>query len=192
MNTGLFLSGLGMSATLFVSACGALAADQETLIPVQQGEMPTDTRAGVTFISEELRDPPFEFAGITLSGSALSSADFTGGPTVVNFWASWCEPCRAELPELAQAAGALGPSGVNFLGINVEDDANAAAEFAEQMPYPSIRDTSGEILASVPDVPPSALPITVMLDTQGRIAARIIGPTTAETLKGLAAQLGSA
>lgn len=191
MNVALAVAGIGISASLLVSACGALAADQETLIPVEQGELTTNTRIGVTFIPEEQRDPPVEFSGISLTGSALSSTDFIGGPTVVNFWASWCEPCREEIPELSRAASTLESAGVTFLGINVEDDVNAAADFAQQLPYPSIQDAKGEILASVPEVPPSALPITVLLDEQGRIAARIIGPTTAEVLSSLAAQLGS-
>lgn len=175
---------LGISALLLLglSGCGALAADQDTLIPVSADALPSDSTVGAVSIPESERGAPIEFTGEALDGGSLSTEEFLGKPTVVNFWASWCAPCRDELPELATAFEDLAKSGTGFLGVNVEDSPEAAAAFAEALPYPSIRDESGALLARVPDVPPTALPITLVLDGQGRIGARIIGPTTSETL----------
>lgn len=184
-------SALGISAFLLLSmsGCGALAADQDTVIPVSADALPSSSVVGASSIPEAERGAPIEFSGPTLDGGSLTTEEFLGHPMVVNFWASWCAPCRDELPELVNAAEDLSERGVRFLGVNVEDSPEAAAAFAESIPYPSIRDESGALLASVPDVPPSALPVTLILDGQGRIGARIIGPTTSEALTQLVENL---
>lgn len=184
-------STLGISAILLLglSGCGTLAADQETLIPVSADELPSTSTVGAISIPEAERGAPLEFSGTTLDGGSLTTEEFLGRPTVINFWASWCAPCRDELPELATAFKDLSEGGIQFLGVNVEDAPEAAEAFSESIPYPSIRDDSGAFLAAVPDVPPSALPITLILDDQGRIGARIIGPTTSQALTQLVENL---
>ena len=173
------------SIVLFASlaGCGVLAADQETLIPLSAEDVPTQTATGVTFVPEDQRGEPISISGEDLSGNSIDTALMRGTPIVVNFWATWCEPCKEELPEFAHVASRMVGTGVTFLGVNVEDDAKAAIALSETLPYPSIRDSSGEILKTIPDVPPSALPITVILDEQGRIAVRVIGPVPPGTLE---------
>ena len=170
-------------ASLGLSACGVLAADEETLIPVDAGTLTTDPGIGITVIPEAERGEPLDLAGIDLEGESLALSDSLGDVTVVNGWATWCAPCRSEMPEFAQAARNLDSEGVTFVGINVEDNIDDALAFTTDTPYRSIVDKDGSLFASIPDIPPRSLPVTVILDSQGRIAVRIVGPIVLGTLE---------
>jgi len=170
-------------ASLGLSACGVLAADEETLIPVDAGTLTTDPGIGMTVIPEAERGEPLDLAGADLKGESLALSDSLGDVTVVNGWATWCAPCRSEMPEFAQAARNLDSEGVTFVGINVEDNIDDALAFTTDTPYRSIVDKDGSLFASIPDIPPRSLPVTVILDSQGRIAVRIVGPIVLGTLE---------
>ena len=102
---------------------------------------------------------------------------------MLNNWASWCAPCRAEVPILVDAARERGDE-VAFVGLNVSDEEAAASAFVAEtrMDYPSIVDPNGALLATIPGVPAKSLPSTIVIDRQGRVAARVIGEVTAEGL----------
>ncbi len=106
------------------------------------------------------------------SDGTLSVSDYAGQVVVLNFWGSWCSPCRAEAPALEQAAAALAPAGVQFLGINVKDTKSAAADVlaSKQVSYPSIYDPSMRTLLAIKGYPASGIPSTIVLDRQGRVA----------------------
>ena len=87
------------------------------------------------------------------------------------------------MPEFAEAARNLDGEGVTFVGINVEDNIDDALAFTTDTPYRSIVDKDGSLFASIPDIPPRSLPVTVILDPQGRIAVRIVGPIVLGTLE---------
>jgi len=131
---------------------------------------------GTKTIKSADRSEPFALSGPTLDGGTLEVADLRGRIVIVNNWASWCAPCREETPVLVALASTSDPHDVAVIGMNVSDHHDAAA-FAKEfkMPYPSIEDKDGTILATIPGVPPSALPSTIILDRSGRVAARIIG-----------------
>lgn len=119
--------------------------------------------------------------GTTLDGATLRLADYRGRVVVLNFWGSWCPPCRAEAPALAQAARDTKASGVAFVGINVRDEASQARIFTarQHTPYPSLLDRYGEVTVRFsPSVPPQAFPTTLVLDRRGRIAASVFGEIT--------------
>lgn len=106
-----------------------------------------------------------------LDGSGgVSLAALRGTPMVVNAWASWCPPCVAELPILADAANELAGK-VSFLGINVEDDPQAALDMIGQMrlPFPSVFDPTGKTRASL-SMP--GTPVTFFVDAGGVIVGR--------------------
>jgi thiol-disulfide isomerase/thioredoxin len=149
---------------------------------------------GSESIASADRGDPLSISGTTLDGAPLSLADLRGKVVVVNDWASWCGPCRDETPSIVHLADDVNPADVAVVGINVSDDATAARAFVTEfsMPYPSIVDADGSLLQTIPGVPPSALPSTVVLDRQGRVAARYIGPVDPAALRATVAQLAAA
>lgn len=130
-------------------------------------------------IAVEDRGEPVEFAATTENGDPVSSADFAGDVLVVNFWYAACGPCRAEAGDLQAAYSAFAGEDVSFLGINTIDSPEAATAFAEKygITYPSaIASRTPEIkLAFAEKTPIQATPTTLVLDAEGRVAARIIG-----------------
>ncbi|RWZ50992.1 TlpA family protein disulfide reductase [Labedella phragmitis] len=125
------------------------------------------------------RDDPVEFSGVDQNGETVTSDDYVGEVLVVNFWYAACAPCRAEAPDLVELSAQYEGQGASFLGVNVRDQADTAIAFDETygIEYPSIIDTNdGAVkLAFSGSVPPNAVPTTLVLDAEGRIAARIVG-----------------
>ncbi len=149
----------------------------ELTIPLPTGVLDnSNSSVGVTLIpsAERVDLPPL--TGTTLSGDELTTDYANSRATVINSWASWCAPCRIELPEFVQTSEDPQFADVTFLGINVRDSPDAARAFAINLSFPSLVDPDGVLLAQIPDVPPQALPSTVIADQQGKVAARIIGP----------------
>jgi len=171
------------STLLVVSGCGFLSAEQEVLIPVEAGQITSNPGIGLTVIPESERGEPLELAGVDLAGEPIALSDSRGDVTVVNSWATWCPPCRTEMPEFADVARSLDGQGVTFIGINVQDDLDGAREYTSDTPYRSIVDPDGSLVAQIPDVPPRSLPVTVILDSEGRVAVRIVGPIVLGTLE---------
>ncbi|ASU85731.1 TlpA family protein disulfide reductase [Nocardiopsis gilva YIM 90087] len=129
-----------------------------------------------------------DVSGDSLDGDPISLSDYRGDVLVVNFWASWCGPCRSETPVLKEVRSEFADDGVEFLGVNIKDDKTAAQAFekSQGISYPSIYDQPGEVVQKFRDtVPPQAIPSTLVLDREGRIAARVIGETDYKQLKGL-------
>ncbi|MCM3657744.1 TlpA family protein disulfide reductase [Agromyces mediolanus] len=142
------------------------------------------------------RGEPVSFTGPTVDGGAFDSANADGDVTVVNFWYAGCAPCRAEAPILQEVYEAYGSGEgeVLFVGVNVRDQAGTARSFEEDygVRYPSILDVdSGDVqLAFAGDVPPAAVPTTIVLDREGRVAARVLGELEdASILRGLVDKL---
>jgi thiol-disulfide isomerase/thioredoxin len=143
----------------------------------------------ITMVAADQRGEPVELAGPTGTGEQLSVTAWRGDVVVLNVWYAGCAPCRAEAPDLASVAREEASRGVRFLGINTRDGAAAAEAFERSydLPYPSILDasTGAALLALRGQVPPQAVPSTLVLDRQGRIAARVLGRVDASTLRGL-------
>ena len=132
----------------------------------------------ITEITPGNRGEPIDFSGVTSQGDSVTSDQFLGHVLVVNFWYAGCAPCRAEAPELEQVYTETAPQGVNFVGVNVRDQAATVDTFNKRfgITYPSIIDQDGGAqLAFAAQVPPNAVPTTLILDAKGRVAARILG-----------------
>lgn len=123
------------------------------------------------------RTEPIAFGGPTIDGGQLDSSELLGQVTVVNFWYAGCPPCRFEAPFLAELSAEL--DDVAFVGVNVYDTAEVARTFEAEhgIEFPSILDVhDGSVqLAFAGRVAPNAVPTTLVLDTEGRVAARISG-----------------
>lgn len=136
----------------------------------------------LTVIAEGDRGPAIEFEGETETGDTVSNADYAGEVLVVNFWYAACPPCRLEAPDLEALAEQFDGEGASFLGVNVRDQAENARNFAEKwgISYPSVIDANdGNMLyAFAGTVAPNAVPTTLVIDKQGRVAARILGRVT--------------
>lgn len=136
--------------------------------------------SGVTEIAKTARDKPVVFSGTTEDGQSVSSKDYLGQVLVLNFWYAACAPCRLEASDLQNLSQKYHGTGASFLGVNTHDQAATAQSFAKsyQVTYPSIldADTGSVQLAFSGSIRPNATPTTLVLDQQGRIAARILGP----------------
>lgn len=143
----------------------------------------------ITRLPVDERATPGEVSGETIDGKPISLDDFAGRTVVVNVWGSWCAPCRAEAPDLVAASEELADDDVAFLGINSRDlDQVAARAFVRrfEVPYPSIYDQQGKtLLAFRGTLSPNAIPSTVVIDAEGRVAASVIGEVSRSTLVGL-------
>ncbi len=142
---------------------------------------------GQDFVEPANRREPPRMAGETLDGEQLDVASLRGRPVVLNFWASWCAPCRAETDGLVTLA--KDNPDVAFVGVNEKDEPSSARAFVRTyaVTYPSIIDETGVLAAGWPIS--IGLPSTVVLDDQGRLAARFTGGVVPEELTAVLGRL---
>jgi thiol-disulfide isomerase/thioredoxin len=131
------------------------------------------------------RHPAPKLTGELLDGGSFDLAQHRGEVVVVNFWAAYCGPCRAEAPELVAVADATKDQRVSFVGIDTRDERDKAKSFVEAkgITYPSIFDPAGSTALNFAKVPPTAIPSTIIVDRQGRIAALYTKPLVREELE---------
>jgi peroxiredoxin len=133
-----------------------------------------------------------DFTATTLTGSKLSFSAYRGKVVVLNFWGSWCVPCREEAPTLSAAAAQYQASGVSFLGVDVRDTTASAEAFARSfhVPYPSVSDTSSLITQDFTAVVPIAgTPTTLVIDRTGHVAGAVFGTATYPELTAILAKV---
>ena len=144
----------------------------------------------LTLIAPDDRGDPIAYTSETDAGEPVSNTDYEGEVVVINFWYAACPPCRVEAPDLETLHQAFDGEGASFLGVNVRDQAATAANFEKEfgITYPSVIDTNdGNLLfAFAGTVAPNAVPTTLVIDKQGRVAARFLGlieePSTLKTI----------
>lgn len=190
------------AARLATAAVGAvaLAAASGCALGTPSGAGGAAARAGlagdtsvedgqtVTEVAKADRGSPVAIAGPTLDGGRVDVADLRGDVVVVNVWGSWCAPCREEAPVLAALSQELAGQGVAFVGVNVKDNPASARAFESRygITYASIDDAGGEALLSLTQyAPANAVPVTLVLDRSGRVAARVLGQVREATLRAL-------
>ncbi len=125
-----------------------------------------------------------DFTGSLLAGGHTSLKANAGKVTVVNFWASWCGPCKVETPQFALLSKQVQKQGVAFLGIDTKDDKANAQTFVQQngVGYPIVYDQQGRTAITLGNIPAN-LPFTVLVDRKGRVAAVYFGGLTVADLR---------
>ncbi len=180
-----------MRRPLLALACAALVAGCSTgadRVDVNNGgefRFVAGTPAGEVIPPDERASAP-EFRGTLLDGDPVDSSLLADQVGVLNFWGSWCAPCRVETPEFSEVAADLADDGVQFLGVNVkETDKQFALAFVERfgIGFPSLYDPRGEVALAFRDYPANAIPSTIVLDPQGRVAAVYTGEVAADDLR---------
>ncbi|MFB4349157.1 TlpA family protein disulfide reductase [Microbacterium sp. CR_7] len=172
--------GVALAAVLAIglSACAPDAVSDSFLSGDNTGYVAAD--GAIVEIPVAQRGEPVAFGGVTEDGEKFDSADIAGKVTVVNFWYAGCAPCRLEAKDLETVWQEQGGDGVAFVGINTRDQPDTAKAFSTEfgVTYPSLIDvdTAEAKLAFAEAVPIQATPTTLVLDKQGRVAAKIIGP----------------
>lgn len=164
-------------AALALSACGS---DSNGKSGGGGGTNFVTNTGGISTVAKGERTAPNKIAGETLEGEKLDVADLKGKVVVLNAWGSWCGPCRAEARHFAKVSNDLKAKGVEFVGLNTRDfNKQQALTFEEdyEVPYPSLYDPAGKvILNGFPKgtLNLQAIPSTVVLDKDGKIAARAL------------------
>lgn len=187
--TGARLVAAGLLAAAVLAGCSSKDANsvaQQAKQGDNKGYISGD--GTVERIAVSKRAAPVVLSGKTLDGSSWSSASVRGKVVVVNVWGAWCGPCVAEAPALQKAWAGFEKSGkpVRFVGIDFREPAEQGLAFTKKhdITYPSLSDDAGVLVLALQGKA-SATPSTLVLDTKGRIAARVLGPVDATTLTGL-------
>jgi thiol-disulfide isomerase/thioredoxin len=167
---------------LLLTACLAVVAGCTT------GTDAVDQTAGGEFrfvagtgkgevIPEGERKSAPEVRGQLLDGADWQLASQRGKVVVLNFWGSWCPPCRVETPDFDEVYKAVKGEGVEFVGVAVKDRKEAAAAFLtdKKISYPSLFDPAGKVTLRFRDLRTNGFPYTIVIDKQGRVAAVYVG-----------------
>ncbi|PZS30072.1 MAG: TlpA family protein disulfide reductase [Pseudonocardiales bacterium] len=130
------------------------------------------------------RGTPPQATGTLLAGGSFDLRDLRGTVTVINFWGSWCPPCRAEAGDLESVYQQTKASGVTFVGVDVKDQKASAEAFQKTFAigYPSLYDRLGRVALQFRDTPPNSVPATLVIDRSGRVAVVILKSLRAEEL----------
>ncbi|TQN43113.1 thiol-disulfide isomerase/thioredoxin [Blastococcus colisei] len=145
----------------------------------------TEPTPAATVVAEDQRSPAPAFSGELLDGTPFESSSLAGDVAVINFWGSWCVPCRVETPEFQAVHADVADRGVQFLGIDVKDQRQMAVAFVERLgvAYPSVFDPRGEVAMAFRGFPANVVPSTILLDRDGRVAAVYTGQVRGEDLR---------
>ena len=183
-----------------VAAAGILAVAGCSDGQVQRSDSAGQTRyvegsGVVTIVPPGERQQAPAFSGPLLGGTGeFDLAQATGEVVVLNVWASWCPPCRKEAPALQAVSTELADQGVQFVGVNVRDNPTDARAFEQEfgLTYPSVIDTNSALLLAFRDtLPPSAIPSTLVIDREGRVAARVLDEVTETSLRDLVGDIAA-
>lgn len=180
---------LCLLTTSLLAACSGTKTD----LPSGPRQQTLPGAIGSTLLDVGDRIPAPTIRGESLDGTELDLSAMRGKVLVLNFWASWCNPCRAESPTLVKVAQDNAARGVAFVGINIKDDRGAARRFDEVhgVPYPSLFDQPGVILTRLHKLIPQQPPSTLLIDRAGRIAGIFRGGVTEAELSGPVQALAS-
>lgn len=173
-----------LPAALLLGGCGTDTSDR-----YDSGDAGYISGDGVaTEIAPEERGEPLDVVGTTYDDEDFAAADHRGEVLVLNVWYASCPPCRKEAPDLQAIHEDYQDQGVSLIGVNVRDAAGPARAFEEKysITYPSMPDVDAEIMYSLRgQVAPNAVPSTLVMDREGRVAARVSGAADPSVLRAM-------
>lgn len=172
------------SALFIITACGG--SEPASPAGADAGFVAGD--GSIVVLPVAVRQPAPALIGATLDGGTFDLGMIKGQVVVLNVWASWCAPCRAEAPALEAAWLKFAGEDVQFIGLNTRDSPKSAEAFVNRfkVTYPSLIDTDGQLQLLFRDtLPPQAIPSTLIIDRQGRVAARALGTVSESSLRAL-------
>lgn len=119
-----------------------------------------------------------------IDGKKVSLSDFKGKVIILDFWATWCVPCKAEIPDFIALQAKYGGQGLQVIGLSVDDTQSKAKQYATEMKmnYPVLLAEGKEDVLKAYDPIPS-IPVSIIIDRQGRIAARHLGIATKDVFE---------
>jgi thiol-disulfide isomerase/thioredoxin len=180
---------MAVVGVLGIAACGGQVAANT---PASNGNNFVSGNGASSYFKAGSRLAAPAVSGSTLSGVRLSLSSYRGKVVVINFWGSWCAPCRSEAPTLAVLSEQYQSKGVQFVGVDIRDSPASARAFVQNfgISYPSLNDPADEIaLAFRHTVPPAAIPSTLVIDRNGQIAGRVIGQASYLSLGNILAKV---
>ena len=170
---------MAKASWLVIALVGAAAVAAGAYVATRESQTPdASTLLALTLPDSEGRE------------HALS--EWKGKVLVVNFWATWCDPCREEMPEFVRAQAELGDRGLQFLGIAVDQPENVAQfqRSPSAVNYPALVGGYGAIeLSRTLGNRLAALPFTIIIDRQGRVVHTQLGPVKPKQLRAILAKL---
>jgi peroxiredoxin len=178
-------AGALIAVALLVAGCGGSAEAEAGAVP-EAGYVAGDGSIVLVPPSERVAAP--DVVGPTLDGETFRLADHRGDVVVLNVWASWCAPCRAEAPTLAALSEKLQAQGVTFVGLDTRDSDASARAFIDRfgIDYANVIDRDGQLQLLFSDtLPPQAIPSTLVIDREGRVAGRVLGKASESALRGM-------
>lgn len=185
----LLLTAVTLASALTLTACGDSGGGKPN--GSSGGNYVTGTSGISTVAKGERTDAP-KLDGETLDGTALDTTALKGKVVVLNVWGSWCPPCRAEAPTFAKVSKELADAGqdIAFVGLNIRDNSKQNATAFEEnfgITYPSLYDPDGKLMLRFPKgtLNPQSIPSTIVVDKEGKIAARTLVAVTEEQLRSM-------
>lgn len=183
---------IGGAYVLYGRLSAGAGADNLSVQTPPSAQTPGETGAPQDSAAPEETEPPKveapDFTAVDADGEEVKLSDYVGKPIVLNFWASWCSPCKSEMPEFNAAWEEL-EGEVQFLMVNMTDGARETVESAreyvegEGFTFPVLFDTKSEAAIAYSAY---SLPTTYFIDAEGYVTARAVGAIDGETLqKGL-------
>jgi peroxiredoxin len=148
-------------------------------------ELPAELNTTGRSLSSDVGRTAPDFVLETADGGQVRLSDLRGKPLLVNFWASWCTPCRQEMPLIVKAYDANRAAGLTVIAVDLQENPDQVRAFARDfgMTFPIVIDRNG----SVGDAwriggPVQGIPSSYFIDSEGIVRARIHGPLTPDTL----------
>ncbi|MFP3897081.1 MAG: redoxin domain-containing protein [Anaerolineales bacterium] len=183
-----------IACLILLAACAPEAASTPSPTPVStQEEKPSITptkQASTNPKSPEAGNPAFDFTLQSLGGEEVSLSDFRGQVVMLNFWASWCGPCRIEIPHMIELYNEKRDQGFEIVAVNLREDADRVEDFSQElgMAFPILLDKNGQIGAAYHV---RGIPTSIFIDEEGVIRHVHMGTLTESALQRYVADLMS-